>query len=89
MTMKQFLIDHQTVILFGLAYAGLGLIACLPVPGDPRPFSTKLYETLYTFLHLMSNKIVDKHPNLASVTITPGTVTTTPTTIVSNPGDQK
>jgi hypothetical protein len=78
--MKDFIAAHLTTISALAIYMFLGLISSLPVPGDPRPVSTKFYETLYNFLHLMSNRIVEKSPKLAPGTI----VTTTTPTVLGN-----
>lgn len=85
--MNTFIANNSTVIIFGLLYATLGAVSTMPKPGDARPVSIKAYEWLYDFLHLMSQKVVERNPKLASVTITPGTETivTTPTTVTSNP----
>lgn len=65
--MLNFIAAHWVSISFIGAYLFVGLVSCLPQPGDQRPVSEKLYETLYLFLHLISNKAVERNPKLAAV----------------------
>ena len=77
--MKDFILQHATMLSFIGAYLFLGLVSCLPKPGDPRPVSAKLYDGFYQFLHLISNRVAEKQP-AAAATLVPkpvvyGTIT--------------
>jgi len=60
-----FIGSHSEAIVLILAYMFLALVSALPTPGDPRPISQKIYETIYTALHLLANRVIDKKPALA------------------------
>ena len=60
-----FISAHWAGIAFVSLYVFLALVATMPAPGDARPVWTKLYEWLYDFLHVLSNKIVERHPQAA------------------------
>lgn len=63
--MKDFVVAHWEIISLAAAYIFLGLVSCLPEPGDPRPLSTKVYDTLYKLAHVLANKVVERKPGLA------------------------
>jgi len=62
-----FAVAHWAAILFILGYFFTALVATMPEPGDPRPVSVKVYEWIFNFLHLVSNKVVQKYPKIAPV----------------------
>lgn len=65
--MTQFLSEHLTLILLGIAYVGVAMIETMPKPDDPRPHNAKLYQWCYDALHLIANKAIEKRPELASI----------------------
>lgn len=65
MSLQSLITEHWAGIAFVSLYVFLALIATMPVPGDPRPVLTKLYEWVYDFFHVLSNKIVERHPQAA------------------------
>jgi hypothetical protein len=64
-TLAQFVTDHWAAITFVGLYFFVAAVSVLPTPGDPRPWSEKLYESFYNFLHVISNRVVEKRPQLA------------------------
>ena len=60
--MKAFIVGHIGTIAAVAAYLYLALVSSLPDPGDPRPVSQKVYQTVYTMLHILSNRVVVKYP---------------------------
>ena len=60
--MKAFIVGHLGTIVAIAAYLYLALVSSLPDPGDPRPVSQKVYQTVYTMLHILSNRVVVKYP---------------------------
>lgn len=65
--MKQFIVEHWVSIMLGSLYLFTAVVSALPQPGDPRPLSQKLYQWLYDCLHILSNRAIEKKPNLAIV----------------------
>lgn len=65
--MTQFLSEHLTLILLGIAYFGVAVIETMPKPDDPRPRNAKLYQWLFDASHLIANKAIEKRPELASM----------------------
>lgn len=63
--MKQFIVEHWVSIVFGVVYIFTAVVAALPQPGDPRPFSVKAYQCVYDTLHVLLNRAIEKNPNLA------------------------
>ena len=65
--MQEFIQAHWGVIVTVTAYIFLALVGTMPAPGDPRPLKVKLYEWLFDFLHLISNKVSEKR----NITVAP------------------
>ena len=59
---KAFIVNHLGTIAAVGAYLYLALVSSLPEPGDPRPVSQKVYQTAYTMMHILSNRVVVKYP---------------------------
>lgn len=67
--MTAFITAHWVALSFGGAYFFVAAVSSLPLPGDPRPVDQKLYEAFYVFLHIISNRVVEKRGiNLPSAT---------------------
>jgi len=60
-----FISEHWAGIGFVSLYVFTALIATMPAPGDARAVSAKIYAWFYDFLHVLSNKIVERHPAAA------------------------
>lgn len=63
--MAQFISAHYVVIGGALLYFYVAAVETMPAPGDPRPWGEKLYDWVYRFFHVVSNKVVERHPNAA------------------------
>jgi hypothetical protein len=61
---SQFVVAHWFAITSVTAYLFLAAVATMPAPGDPQPLRTKFYVWFYDFLHLVSNKVSEKHPGV-------------------------
>jgi hypothetical protein len=62
-----FLAAHWAVVTAVSAYVFLALVSAMPLPGDPRPVEQKVYDTIYTTLHVLANRVVVKYPPPANV----------------------
>lgn len=69
--MSKLIVEHWGLILFGVVYVFTAVVSSLPQPGDPRPLSQKAYQCVYDTLHVMLNRAIEKHPNLAPKPVTP------------------
>lgn len=67
LNVTDFLTSHWATIVAITAYIFLALVSAMPLPGDPRPVEEKVYDTIYTALHVLSNRVVVKYPPPASV----------------------
>ena len=56
--------QHPTIDAAVAAYVLIAAVETMPTAGDARPVGTKLYAWLYSFLHLISNKVEQKYPSL-------------------------
>ena len=63
---SDFVAAHWGTIVFAVLYIFIGAVGTMPTPDDPRPFRTKVYQWFYDFLHLISNKAIEKNPKLAA-----------------------
>lgn len=63
--METFLAQHATSEVLIAAYLFVAMVSCLPAPDDERPWKIKAYDSFYTFLHLISNKVIERKPQLA------------------------
>ncbi len=83
--MSDFLTTHWASITAISAYIFLALVSAMPLPGDPRPVEQKIYDTIYTTLHVLSNRVVTKYPPPVNVPtnaiLPPATVVQTTTTV--------
>jgi hypothetical protein len=68
--MKQFILDHATLLSVLGAYVFLGVVSTLPKPGDPRPLGAKLYSSFYAFLNLIANRVAEKEAALNNPMLT-------------------
>jgi hypothetical protein len=59
-----FLSQHQTADLLVAGYVLIAAVETMPSADDARPVKTKLYAWLYSFLHLVMNKVEQKYPSL-------------------------
>lgn len=66
---QSFITAHWEILSFVLAYCFVAFVNSIPAPGDPRPLSEKMYDTVYTFLHVIANKAVERRPNLATAPV--------------------
>lgn len=62
MSIEATLPEHIVLISAVGAYLFLALVSGLPEPGDPRPVSQKIYQTIYVALHILANRVVLKYP---------------------------
>lgn len=62
MGIEAFITEHIVSIALLAAYVFLALVSGLPEPGDPRPVSQKIYQTVYVALHILANRVVLKYP---------------------------
>lgn len=62
--MTKFLVDHWAALSFAGLYFFTAAVSVLPNPGDPRPTSEKAYEAIFQFFHVISNRVVERHPQL-------------------------
>lgn len=67
-----FVAHNWGYILAGSAYFIVAAVETMPKPGDPRPVAEKVYNWFYDFFHVISNKVVERHPNAAPVPSAPG-----------------
>jgi hypothetical protein len=58
----QAIAQHPATDAFVFLYAFTAAVSTMPAPDDPRPFKAKLYGWMYSFLHLIMNKVEEKHP---------------------------
>lgn len=65
----EFVVANRVAFALGAAYFFVAFANSIPDPDDPRPFGVKVYATLYTLIHLLSNKVVEKRPALAPIQV--------------------
>lgn len=61
---------HPTTWALGAAYLFTAAINALPEPGSNKAVGVLLYQWLFDFLHVLSNRVVQKYPQAQAV-ITP------------------
>jgi hypothetical protein len=59
------MLAHPTTWALGSAYVFTAMINSLPEPGSGRPVGAMLYQWLYDFLHVLSNRVVQKYPQMS------------------------
>lgn len=61
--LENLILQHPTTDLAIVAYLLVAAVETMPAAGDPRPKGTQLYAWLYSFLHLIMNKVEQKVPS--------------------------
>ena len=68
--MNQFFAEHWAASIAAL-YLFTSAVSALPKPGDPRPFREQVYDFFYSWFHIMSNRAIERHPELGGNTVLP------------------
>lgn len=68
---------HPTTWSLGVAYVFVAAVNALPEPGQKVPSVSVFYEWLYTFLHVLTNRVVQKFPQMS----VPATIQVQPQTM--------
>ena len=56
---------HPTTWCMITAYVALAAVNALPAPGTDRPLNVLVYQWMYDFLHALSNRVVQKYPQMS------------------------
>ena len=56
---------HPTTWALGSAYVAVAMINSLPEPGSGKPAGVLMYQWLFDFLHVLSNRVVQKYPQMS------------------------